>query len=558
MSSIMAYTQNSDAPKSLGNTYLLQNCFVVVQPGSTLSGQSVLLKDGFIVDIGPNIKPPYDAQIIKTDSMFVYAGFIDAFSHTGMPKSQEKDKPKAQDLGNPTLDLAGVTPQVRAVDSYNSNEKSVEEMRAAGFGISQVVPRGLMLPGQSCIQLLGDDKLENMTIKDASVQNFQLTPSRGVFPSTTIGVIAKFRELYKNASIAGAHEEKYKLNPAGLSRPDHSKELMALYPVTTKKTPLYFVAQKTKDVHKALGLKEELGFEMVLTDVKQGWHYIDQIKKNKINILLSLDLPEEDKKDTKKQTTDITKKDSIATTVQKKTVVKEKNPEQLAFENKKDNSIKQYLSQAATFEKNGIPFGFSYMEIKSSDIKKNIKKLIDNGLSEQAALASLTTYPAQLLGISKLAGTVEKGKIANLVITEKSYFDEKSSIKYVFVDGDKYDFSLKPKKDSKPSEVAKHTGTWTYIIEVPGSVQKGKIIITKSDGEYKIAVIDDSAPNEEETAKDIIVNENNITFNITADMGQPVKVDFDLTVDEKVYTGHINVGQMGTFPIKGEKESDPK
>ena len=60
--------QNSDAPKLLSNTYFLQNCFVVKQPGTILPLQNVLIKDGVIADIGPVIKPPFDAQILKADS----------------------------------------------------------------------------------------------------------------------------------------------------------------------------------------------------------------------------------------------------------------------------------------------------------------------------------------------------------------------------------------------------------------------------------------------------------------------------------------------------------
>ncbi|MBK8887682.1 MAG: hypothetical protein IPN46_14535 [Saprospiraceae bacterium] len=121
--------------------------------------------------------------------------------------------------------------------------------------------------------------------------------------------MAKLREIYKNASIAGNHEAKYIANPSGLMRPDFSRELMAMYPVTTQKMPLFFVAQKTKDVHKALSLKEELGFDLILTEVKQGWHYIDKIKKTNTRVLLSLDLPEIEKKKAKSETA----KDSLST-----------------------------------------------------------------------------------------------------------------------------------------------------------------------------------------------------------------------------------------------------
>jgi imidazolonepropionase-like amidohydrolase len=551
---IVMLAQNSDAPKSLGNTYFLQNCIVVKQPGVIIPNQNVIIKDGLIIDVGQGIKPPFDAQYVKTDTMYVYAGFIDAYSNTGVAKPEIKERQKVSDPGNPSFEVAGITPQMRSADTYKSSDKTVSDLRSAGFAISHVAPRGFMLPGSNNIFLLGEGNTDKMLLKANTGQTFQLETSRGVFPSTTIGIIAKFRDLYKNANIAGTHEELFKTNPAGLTRPEYSKELMAMYPVTVKKMPVYFVAQRSKDIHKALTLKNELGFDMVLTEVKQGWHYLDKIKKNNIGVLLSLELPEDDKKDGKSEN----KKDSIAVKDIKKIEKKEANPEKDNFDAKKEAATKEYLAQAALFEKNGIKFGFSCLNAKPGDIKKSIKRLIENGLSEHGALAALTTNPAMILGISNLAGTVEKGKIANLVITDKSYFDEKSSIKYVFVDGKKFDYLEKSKKETKPSESGAFVGVWSYVIETPGEKQNGKLTITKNEGEYKLTVKHDSPPLEETQASDIKVRENNISFYINTVMGAPVKIDFELKFESNKFSGNVSVQQFGTFSIKGELENEPK
>lgn len=560
--------QNSDAPKLLSNTYFLQNCFVVKQPGTILPMQHLLIKDGVIADMGTAIKPPFDAQIIKADSFYVYAGFIDAYSNVGVARPEtggarpegRGERPRVQDPGNPPNDVAGITPQIQASDVFKSTDKSVSDMRGSGFVISHVAPRGLMLPGQSGIYLLGDGSNDKMLLKSPVAQTFQLEVNRGVYPSTSIAAMAKFRDLYKNAAIAGAHEEKFKSMPAGgLTRPNYAKELTSLYPVTTKKMPLHFVAPRTKDVHKALSMKDELGFDLVLTEVKQGWHYIDRIKKSNVQVLLSLELPEEEKAEGKKEDEKSAKKDTSSAKEMKKEIKKEQNPEKDQFDKKKQESIKEYLSQASVFEKNGIKFGFSFLNAKPSEIKKSLRRLIENGLSENYALAALTTHPAQMLGISNLSGTVDKGKLANLVVSDKPYFQEKSVIKYVFVDGKKYDYSEKPKKqESKSSESSKIAGLWSYTVEVPGSVQKGKIKISKNQDEYKITVTDDSSPDKNDQASDINVDGSKVSFNIMTNLGQPVKVDFALEFEDKSYKGSVSVGQFGSFPIKGDLESDPK
>lgn len=551
---IFLYSQNSDAPKSFSTTYFLENCFVVQKPGTVLSNQKILIKDGFIVDVGSNLKPPFDAQAINLDSMFVYAGFIDGYSNIGIVKPEVKDKPKLTDPGNPPNDVAGITPQLSSKDVFRPADKSVADFRNAGITLSNVAPRGLMLPGFCNVLLLGDDVSDKLLIKPMSGQSFQLETNRSFYPSTKIGILAKFRDLYQNSAISGKHEEKYKLNPSGLARPNFSAELAALYPVTTKNLPLFYISSYTKDVHKALSLKDELDFDLILTDVKQGWHYIDKIKRNNTRILLSLDLPETERADSKSET----KKDSTNIQINKTKEPKVTDSELDSFNKKKEVFLNEYLSQAAIFEKNSIDFGFSFLNVRSMDIKRNLLKMIEHGLSESGALAALTTNPARILGISHLVGTVEKGKLANLVITDKPYFSEKSAIKYVFVDGKKFDYSEIKKKETKQSEAGKFVGTWNYVVEIPSSNQQGKIMISKSNEEYQIKVVDDSSPNDEDSATNIIANDNFLSFEIAIELGQPLKVVFELKFDDKKYSGTINIQEFGTFPIKGDYVGDPK
>lgn len=214
------------------------------------------------------------------------------------------------------------------------------------------------------------------------------------------------------------------------------------------------------------------------------------------------------------------------------------------------------------FEKQGVPFAFSMINGKPGDLKKTLARMIKAGLSENFALAALTTHPAKMMGLSNLMGTVEKGKIANLVVTQKPYFDEKSTIKYVFVDGKKFDY-LAPKKpetkgDGKSNSKDGIVGYWSYAALVNGQQQPGKMNIKKEDNTYKITLTDDSTPNDEDQAQDIKIEGNKLSFYIMADMDQPVKVDVEITFDGKSFTGTASIPEMGTFNLTGEYLSDPK
>lgn len=544
LSLLCAYSvkaQNSDAPKNVSSTYFLKNCNLVSQPGTMSRGLSVVIRDGLIAEIGTGIRQPFDAQVIVCDSLYVYAGFIDPYSHTGIARPENKERPRAKDPGNPSPEAAGIMPDVNAVTLFNPSDKSVEEMRTAGFCISQSVPHGLMLPGQSSIFLLGDGPADRMLLKSASSQNFQLEVSRGVYPSTVIGAMAQFRDLYKNASLGIEYEEKYRMNQTGLPRPEQSREIKALYPVVKKAMPLYFMAQQTKDIHKALAMKKELDFDMVLAEVRQGWHYADQIKAQNITPLLSLNIPETEKKDSTAK-------------------IAEVNKEKESFEKKREESRQNYLTQAALFEKKGIRFAFSYKNVKPQDIQKNIRTLIKNGLSETYALAALTTHPAAILGISSTAGTVEKGKMANLVIADKPVFDEKSRIRHVFVEGKRYDMAIPAKKPEIPKDKADPmTGTWSYTVETPDTPQTGKIIIGRAGDSYKVTVKDETNSETEYEGFDVASKDKNkISFSINTLLDGNVKVDFSLNMEEKSFSGSVNAGHLGTYEIKGDKVVKPE
>lgn len=529
-------SQSDIAPVS--TTYYLQNCNIIPQPGTLLSGYSILLKNGKIAQVGKNINIPFDAMIIKLDSMYVYAGFIDAYSNTGSQKPESKGKQNISDPGNPPNDAANITPQNRATDQYKSSVSTVSEMRSQGFGLTNAVPQGQYLPGYSDLLLLGNESTYKMLFKPNTAQHIRLNPTRGVYPSTIMGAMAKFRDLYRNANITGKHNEQYNTKSGELTRPDYSEELKALYPVTTGKIPLFFYTAYPKDIYRAYILKEELGFDLVLTEVKQGWHYVDKIKKSNTKILLSLDLPEQIKKDSSIIQDDI-----------------------INYEEKRSDAVNESLGQAALFEKEGISFGFSFMDVKPKDIHKNIQLLVKNKLSEQSALAALTTYPARLLGISQMAGTVEPGKIANLVITDKPYFDEKSAIKYVFVDGVKYEYYKKNNrqpgnKDTKGEQ--NYEGIWSYTVDVAGNTQQGKLKIFRKDGQYNLTVQNESDGNTVIHADNVSIEGNQLTFNITVAMGQDIKINFDLNMQEKSFSGSADVGEFGSFPVKGTFISKPE
>ena len=125
------------------------------------------------------------------------------------------------------------------------------------------------------------------------------------------------------------------------------------------------------------------------------------------------------------------------------------------------------------------------MEVKSKDFKTNLLKVIENGLSEDQALAALTTSPASILGVSSMMGTIEKGKMANLIVSDTAYFTKDSNVRFVFVDGVKYEYEVKKKKKKKNGgEPVNASGVWNYTTETPQGNGSGVITIKGTPGDY--------------------------------------------------------------------------
>ncbi|MDH4089109.1 MAG: amidohydrolase family protein [Cyclobacteriaceae bacterium] len=426
----------------VSGTYAITHVNIVQAPGRRVDRGTVVIKNGLIVAVGNDLKIPQDAIEVKADSMFLYAGFIDGLSHAGVMKAKDSpSKERIKDPGNPPADRAGIMPQNDVRDFLNIGEKSIESFRALGFTTAHVVPYGGMLPGSSAIISTGGKSADGMVMLPQYALYSELAIADRVYPSTVIGVMAKWRELYKQASLAKSYESIYASNRSGLVRPAEDRILAAFYPVIDKRMPVLFKAEKVLDLHRVLALQSELGFPLILGEVKEGWDVITKIKSSGAKVFLSLDLPEERKLETgsekQKEENNKTAEDIEKTALQKR----------------RSDFIALYEGQAYSFQSAGIPFGFSTLSAKPADIVSNIRRMIKAGLTDDQALAALTVVPAKILGLSDRLGTVDDGKIANLVISDKAYFNKDAKVRYVFVEGVLYE--IEHRQDDGTREVRK-------------------------------------------------------------------------------------------------------
>ncbi len=549
VSYLTAQTDYNKVP-DVTNIILINDVYIYPNAVDSFGLGDILIEGGLIKQIAKQIDLPYNAKLIKGDSTYAYPAFIDGLSHNAIPTPKRRqERPKVDFRGFPPNDVAGIQAEREAIDFVKVDEKSIENLRKNGFAIVHVVPRGRMLPGQGCIISLKGDNVEEMLLRNNNSLFFQLSGAPGVYPSTIIAVMAKWRELYKNAESYQKNQFNYNLSPVGQARPKNDVCLQAIVPATNGKMTVYAKANSAKDVYRMMALQKELGYKMILADVKQADPAIPMLKENKIGIILSMELPKEDKKKEDKKKNDEDAKEEKVQDEQTKALIE-----------RRDKSLKEYVSQASRLEKEGIPFAFSLLSGDASDVKSNLNRMIEEGLSKEEAMRSLTINAAKILGIDNITGSIEEGKLANLFLSTKPYLDKESSIKFMVVEGELKEYEIKKKKKSKSGETNKLLlGDWTYSVVVMGEENTGVFKVRESEGSLDIELIDDSDMNRTQKCEEISFEDGVLSMALTINADSNlIPISLVLDMEEDNYSGTAVVGDFGSFPIEGKKISTPE
>ena len=149
-------------------------------------------------------------------------------------------------------------------------------------------------------------------------------------------------------------------------------------------------------------------------------------------------------------------------------------------------------------------------------------------------------------------GTLEKGKLANLVISDKPYFEEKSNVRFVIIEGKVFEYEVKKKKKSSSSETANVVGTWNYEISIPGNSASGVLVLKNNDGNITGTITNEMADGVEDI-QEATLDGNELTFFVPVDDTGSTKASLTLTIEEDSIEGSITIPEMGSFDVEGER-----
>jgi imidazolonepropionase-like amidohydrolase len=371
----------------------IRNVRVVTVSGPVIEKGSVLLKDGLIEAVGADVKIPPAAWVIDGERLTVYPGLIDGLSTVGMPE-------KAPDAAS----------WLRAADQLNPADARIEKERGWGFTSAAVFPTKGIFAGQGAVVNLGGAKAGEMIVAARAGEYATLTTSGSftLFPHSLMGVMAYIRQVYLDAGHYRLAQARYARTPSGTPRPEYDRVLEGVLESPRVLLPASRAVELDRMIRFAQGLKQPT----VLYGGQEAYAAADLVKKAGVPLLVSLKWPERPKDSDPDQV------DSMRT---------------LEFREKAPSS-------PAALAKAGAKFALYTDGLKNGrEWKKAIKRALDAGLAPSDAVRAMTLSAAEIYGVADRLGSIDKGKIANLVVTDGELFREKTQVKYLFIDGVKYE-----------------------------------------------------------------------------------------------------------------------
>jgi len=396
-------------------TYAFTNANIVVSANQTIPSGTLLIKGQTIQSVGTGTSIPKGYVVIDLKGKFIYPSLIDAFTSYGLPEATRAFTGGRQSIFTSTKKGAygwneAIRPETQANTLFAADSKKADDLRKAGFGSVNAIIRDGISRGTSVAVTLSDEK-ENSTIlnpQSAANYSFSKGTSQNDYPTSLMGAIALLRQTYYDAQWYGKQKGEY-----NISLEEFNKQ---------QNIPQLFEVEGWQNILRASKIGLEFGKQYIIKSSGDEYQRIDAVKATGASLIIPLNF-------IKAYEVDDTIENRSITLAQMK-----------AWEMAPTNP--------AALEKAGIKFSLTTQGLENpKDLWTNIRTALKNGLTQKQALLSLTEIPAGMIGISDKVGTLEKGKLANFIITSDSLFKEENIIEENWVQGKRF-IIIKKDEDS--------------------------------------------------------------------------------------------------------------
>lgn len=420
LAAALALTVRADAPR----TYAITGARIVTVAGPTIETGTIVLRDGLIDAVGANLPAPPDAWVVDGKGLTVYPGLIDMGTTVAVDVPRATPPQSAATTEELERWKRGVIfrPHFLAADHIKTDSTDLAKFASAGITSVLAIPEGTVMPGQSAlvnvkppadepqIGSMADVRSGLLVVKTPVALHVEFSERSpgAAYPESLMGVIAFLRQSFLDAQHYRLEQQAYARRATGLARPTFDPAYEALGSVLDGRIPVAFVAGENREIRRALRMAAEFKLDPIITGGLEADQVGAEIKAAKARVIFSLDYP-----------------------TRPKTLAPDAD-EPLRVLRQRANTPKV----PAALQKVGLTFAFQSAGLKEpKDFVKNAARAVKEGLPADAAIRALTIDAARIAGAGDRLGSLEKGKIANIVVADGDLFADATKITHVFVDG---------------------------------------------------------------------------------------------------------------------------
>lgn len=425
--------------------YAVVGARVEIGDGTVLEKGTVLIRDGLIQAVGPDVAVPPEAEVVPGEGLTVYPGFVDGLNSQGLtlpPAVPQQDTPPDLGADAPAFmreaNRSGIRPELRAADHLALTDAQLIPMRQAGFTTALIAPTGGILDGVGALVNLGGQPRREAVVLSRAGMHAGFRTTRGSYPGSLLGVFSHFRQALLDAQRYGLLQSRFETG--GGRRPAADETLAALQPVLRGEIPVIWDADNPNEIRQAIALSDEFRFKLIISGGAEAWKVAPLLKERQIPVLVALNFPPEPRMRTPMPASG-------------EQPAEEDEPEAVRQDRKRQRD--ERVANAVRLREAGVRFAFTTRGTRNpAEFTANLRRATQAGLPKEAALQALTRDAAALLGAERQMGTLTPGKIANLTVLSAAFTEPTARALWMFIDGRKF----QPEKERAPNTPAAPMG----------------------------------------------------------------------------------------------------
>lgn len=398
-------------PAGPRETVAIRGAMIHPVSGPVLPRGTIVISEGKVVAVGAEVTVPAGARVIDGAGLHVWPGMMDAGTTMGLSEIGQgaAGTVDASETGN-------INPNAQAINGINPHSAHIGVTRVVGITHVVSSPRSGAISGQAAlINLVGDTPPLMAVVPNLAMY---MTLPRSGFGRGFGGGFGNFgqqpgntqdadrarkaqldslTQLFSDAKAYGKAHDAY-AKDATLPRPRHDLQLAALLPMLRGEMPVMFSADRVTDIRAAITFAAENGLKPIIVGGRDAWMMTDELKDKDVPVILT---------------------------------------GVMALPGLEDDSYDVNFSAPAKLAAAGVRFA-----ITSGDAGSEARNLpyvagmaAAFGLSSTDALKAVTLAPAEIFGVADRLGSLETGKIANLVVTNGDILEARTLTRHLFIDG---------------------------------------------------------------------------------------------------------------------------